>query len=146
MKVVIIDGQGGRIGKLLVEQLVKSGRFDEKQNGLIAIGTNSIATTAMLKAGAPLGATGDNPVAVNCANADIVVGPVGIIAANSLLGEVTPRMAFAVASCRARKILIPTGRCSISIAGAAGASVTDCVRAAVNDVLKILDGEIADLT
>ena len=146
MKLIVIDGQGGRIGKLLVEQLKKSGRFDGERNTLIAIGTNTIATAAMLKAGAPLGATGDNPVAVNCADADIIAGPVGIIAANSLLGEVTPRMAFAVASSPARKILIPTGRCSISIAGAAGVSVTDCVRAAVESALKILDGEFTGLT
>ena len=111
---------------------------------MIVIGTNTIATAAMLKAGAALGATGDNPVAVNCADADVIVGPVGIIAANSLLGEVTPRMALAVAGSRARKILIPTGRCSIAVAGTAGLSVADCVKAAVDDVLKIVRGETAD--
>ena len=144
MKVVVIDGQGGRIGKLLVEQLIKSGCFEGERNELIVIGTNTIATAAMLKAGAALGATGDNPVAVNCADADVIVGPVGIIAANSLLGEVTPRMALAVAGSRARKILIPTGRCSIAVAGTAGLSVADCVKAAVDDVLKIVRGETAD--
>ncbi len=138
MKVVVIDGQGGRIGKLIVEKLVKSGAFDGETHELIAIGTNTIATAAMLKAGAPLGATGDNPAAVNCADADVVVGPIGIIAANALLGEVTPKMAFAVAACRARKLLIPTGRCNIAVPGMGNTSIADCVQAAVENILQEL--------
>lgn len=143
MKVVVIDGQGGRIGKLVVEKLAKSGQFDGEKNELIAIGTNTIATAAMLKAGAPLGATGDNPAAVNCVDADVVVGPIGIIAANALLGEVTPKMAFAVASCRARKLLIPTGRCNISVPGMNGVSIADCVQAAVDWILQNLTENLA---
>ena len=143
MKVVVIDGQGGRIGKLVVEKLAKSGQFDGEKNELIAIGTNTIATAAMLKAGAPLGATGDNPAAVNCVDADVVVGPIGIIAANALLGEVTPKMAFAVANCRARKLLIPTGRCNISVPGMSGVSIADCVQAAVDWILQNLTENFA---
>ena len=89
MKILVIDGQGGRIGRGVIEQLKKGGFNGE----IIAVGTNSSATEAMMKAGADRGATGDNPVAVNAAEADIITGPVGIIAANSLMGEVTPRMA-----------------------------------------------------
>ena len=87
MKITIIDGQGGRIGKSIIEQIKK------KQNELelYAIGTNSIATSAMLKAGADYGATGDNAVIVNAADSDIIVGPIGIVFANALLGEITPR-------------------------------------------------------
>lgn len=141
MKVVVLDGQGGRIGKLLVEQLMSTGLFAENAHTLIAIGTNTIATAAMLKAGAPQGATGENPAAVNCADADVILGPVGIIAANSLLGEVTPRMAYAVATSRARKILIPTGRCSLSIAGTAELPLTDGVRAAASETIRFLSGQ-----
>lgn len=141
MKVLVLDGQGGRIGKLLVEQLMSTGLFAENAHTLIAIGTNTIATAAMLKAGAPQGATGENPVAVNCADADVILGPVGIIAANSLLGEVTPRMAYAVATSRARKILIPTGRCSLSIAGTAELPLTDGVRAAASETIRFLSGQ-----
>ncbi|MCI5810433.1 MAG: DUF3842 family protein [Clostridiales bacterium] len=143
MKVVVIDGQGGRIGKLVVEQLMQTGLFDDGKHTLIAVGTNTVATAAMLKAGAPLGATGENPAAVNCAGADVIIGPVGIIAANSLLGEVTPRMAYAAAASRARKILIPAGRCSISIAGAAEIPLGDCVQAAVAETVRVLSGETA---
>lgn len=141
MKVLVLDGQGGRIGKLLVEQLMSTGLFTGNAHILIAIGTNTIATAAMLKAGAPQGATGENPAAVNCADADVILGPVGIIAANSLLGEVTPRMAYAVATSRARKILIPTGRCSLSIAGTAELPLTDGVRAAVSETIRFLSGQ-----
>lgn len=138
MKVVVLDGQGGRIGKLIVEQLMATDLFAGNLHTLVAVGTNTIATAAMLKAGAPQGATGENPATVNCADADVILGPVGIIAANSLLGEVTPRMAYAVAISRARKILIPTGRCSLFIAGTAELPLTDAVRAAVSETIRSL--------
>ena len=85
----------------------------------VALGTNAIATAAMLKAGADCGATGENAVVVNCKNADIIVGPLGIIAADSLMGEVTPAMAAAVGSSQAKKILLPTSRCNYTVVGAA---------------------------
>ncbi|MBR5291411.1 MAG: DUF3842 family protein [Clostridia bacterium] len=113
MKTLVIDGQGGRIGRGIIEQLKKCGFKGE----IIAVGTNSSATEAMMKAGADRGATGENPVAVNAAEADIITGPVGIIAANSLMGEVTPRMAYSVAASKAKKILIPMNRCNIVMAG-----------------------------
>ena len=113
MKIVVIDGQGGRMGSLIVEKIKASGIAEK----ITAIGTNSIATSAMLKAGADRAATGENPVIVNSKRADFIIGPIGIIAADSLLGEITPAMANAVASCSAFKILIPTGRCNRYIAG-----------------------------
>ena len=113
MKITIIDGQGGRMGSLIVEKIKASGIAEK----ITAIGTNSIATSAMLKAGADRAATGENPVIVNSKRADFIIGPIGIIAADSLLGEITPAMANAVASCSAFKILIPTGRCNRYIAG-----------------------------
>ena len=95
MKLVVIDGQGGRLGSLLVEGLRK--RLPQAQ--ICALGTNAVATAAMLKAGADVGATGENPVVRNVMDADGVLGPVGIVVANAILGEVTPAMAEAVDSC-----------------------------------------------
>ena len=113
MKIVIIDGQGGKMGKSVIEQLKK--RFPELET--YAIGTNSIATSAMLKAGATYGATGENPVIVNAQDADIIIGPIGIVMANSLLGEITPAMAASIGSSKAYKILIPVNRCNHYIVG-----------------------------
>ncbi|HCS75434.1 MAG TPA: hypothetical protein DIW17_16365, partial [Clostridiales bacterium] len=108
MKILVIDGQGGKVGKSIVEQL-KAALPNQK---ITAIGTNSIATSTMLKAGADMGATGENPVIYNCKDADIIVGPIGIILANSLLGEVTPQMAAAVSGSKAQKFLIPSNKCN----------------------------------
>ena len=113
MKIVVIDGQGGRLGCLLVEQ-VKS-RLPQAQ--VYALGTNAVATAAMLKAGADFGATGENPVVRNVMDADGVLGPMGVVVANAILGEVTPAMAEAVGSCRARKYLIPMNSCGVTVAG-----------------------------
>lgn len=113
MKVVIVDGQGGRLGKMLVEQLKQ--RCPQAQ--IYAIGTNSIATATMLKAGADFGATGENPVIRGVMDADVVLGPMGIVVAHAILGEVTPAMAEAIGGCRARKILIPMNSCGVVVAG-----------------------------
>ena len=107
MKIIIIDGQGGKMGKCVVEQLKKT----HPELKLIAVGTNGIATSAMLKAGADAGGTGENPVIVNSRDADIIIGPIGIVMANALLGEITPAMAVAVGSSPAQKILIPSNQC-----------------------------------
>lgn len=127
MKTVIIDGQGGRIGSLLVEKLKSSGIDTE----IIAIGTNSIATAAMLRSGADAGATGENPVVVACRDADFIMGPVGILAADSLLGEVTPVMAQAVAASYAEKILLPVNKCSLHVVGAKELTVPALITEAV---------------
>ena len=130
MKITIIDGQGGRIGKSIIEQIKK------KQNELelYAIGTNSIATSAMLKAGADYGATGDNAVIVNAADSDIIVGPIGIVFANALLGEITP----AIAASKAYKILIPVNRCNHFVAGCTEASMGEYIRIAVEKIESML--------
>lgn len=127
MKTVIIDGQGGRIGSLLVEKLKSSGIDTE----IIAIGTNSIATAAMLRSGADAGATGENPVVVACRDADFIMGPAGILAADSLLGEVTPVMAQAVAASYAVKILLPVNKCSLHVVGAKDLTVPALITEAV---------------
>ena len=134
MKITIIDGQGGRIGRTVIEQLKKKHETLE----LYAIGTNSTATAAMLKAGADYGATGDNAVIVNAADSDIIVGPIGIVFANALLGEITPAIATAVSASRAFKILIPVSRCNHSIAGLVEAPIGDYIRNAVEKVESLL--------
>lgn len=129
MKLVIIDGQGGRLGKLLVEGV----RARLPQASIYAIGTNALATAAMLKAGADFGATGENPVIRAVADADGVLGPVGIVVANAILGEVTPAMAEAVGSCRGKKFLVPMNSCGVMVAGVVekplNAYVTEAVEA-----------------
>lgn len=113
MKIVVVDGQGGKLGKLLVEQMKKRC----PQVPVYAIGTNSIATATMLKAGADFGATGENPVVRAVMDADVVLGPMGIVVAHAILGEVTPGIAQAVGGCRARKILIPMSGCGVQVTG-----------------------------
>lgn len=113
MRILIIDGQGGGMGARLVSAL-KEAALPGCQ--LIGAGTNVLAANAMLKAGADGAASGENAIAVNAARANVILGPVGIVMANSLLGEITPRMAEAVASSQAEKILIPAGHC-VRIAG-----------------------------
>lgn len=126
-KVVIIDGQGGRMGRLLIERIRGTGQECEIQ----AIGTNSIATAAMLKAGADAGATGENPVIVACRDADVILGPVGIVIADSLQGEVTPAMAAAVGQSRARRLLLPVDQCGNVIAGVRELSMAQLIDEAV---------------
>lgn len=134
MKITIIDGQGGRIGKSVIEQIKKKHSDLE----LYAIGTNSIATSAMLKAGADYGATGDNAVIVNAADSDIIVGPIGIVFANALLGEITPAIATAVSASKAYKILIPVNRCNHFVAGCAEAPTGDYIRIAIEKIESML--------
>ncbi len=134
MKITVIDGQGGRIGRTIIEQLKKKHENLE----LYAIGTNSTATSSMLKAGADYGATGDNAVIVNAADSDIIVGPIGIVFANALLGEITPAIATAVGASKAFKILIPVSRCNHFIAGCIEASMNDYIRIAVEKIESML--------
>ncbi len=130
MTILVIDGQGGKIGRLVIERIKKG--FPDYV--VVAIGTNSIATAQMLKAGADHGATGENPVVVNSSRADVIIGPVGIISADSLLGEVTPAMAVAVGQSRARKILIPVDRCNIYIAGQKDTTLAGYIEDAVSEL------------
>ena len=134
MKITIIDGQGGKIGKTLIEQLKK--RYPEQE--LYAIGTNSIATSAMLKAGADYGATGENPCIVNAQDSDIIIGPVGIVFANALLGEITPAIATAVGASKAFKILIPMNRCNHYIVGCEEVGLSEYIRQACEKVDTLL--------
>ena len=130
MKIVVIDGQGGKIGKTIIEQLKAS----ECSCEVIAIGTNALATAAMLKAGADNGATGENPVVIASRTADVIVGPIGIIAADSMLGEITPKMAEAIGQSTAKKVLIPVSKC-FEVAGVQDMPLSQYVTEAVRIIL-----------
>lgn len=131
---VVIDGQGGRMGKMIVEQLKKC----HPELELTAIGTNSIATATMLKAGADVGATGENPILVACRKADIIIGPVGIVIADALCGEITAKVACAVGRSDAQKFLIPVNRCNLHIAGTEDCSMSEYVRMAIEAVTETI--------
>lgn len=133
-KIVVIDGQGGRMGAALTSQLKSAGLPAQ----ILVVGANSTATAAMLKAGADAGATGENPVAVCCADADLILGPMGIITANALLGEITPKMAAAVSESPAQKLLIPVNRCSVTVVGVEELPLGDYVRLAVQKAKELL--------
>jgi hypothetical protein len=111
---MVVDGQGGGIGKALIERIVKADVDAE----ILAVGTNSAATAVMRKAGAHSVATGENAVIYNAAYADCILGPIGIISANSLLGEISPAIAAAIAQSPCPKLLIPLNKCNLYIAGA----------------------------
>ena len=134
MNILVIDGQGGKIGSMVISLIKKTMPNQE----IIAVGTNSIATTAMLKAGADKGASGENPVIVNSKKAHIIVGPLGIAVANAMLGEVTPKMAEAVGDSNAQKILIPTNNCNNYVAGTENLSLNELVLIAVDKISKII--------
>lgn len=127
MRFLVIDGQGGRLGKLLIEEIRKEFPGEE----IMAVGTNATAASTMLKAGADEAATGENPVVVACRRADVIIGPIGIVIADSLLGEVTPKMAIAVAQSSAVRILIPMNRCDNLVAGVGSLSIAELAADAV---------------
>ena len=128
--IVVIDAQGGGIGKQLVAA-VKRG----VPNAVVtAVGTNGAATSAMIKAGADHAATGENAVVVACRRTDVIMGPIGIVIADALLGEITPAMAVAVGQSRAARILIPVERCATTVAGVQDTSTGILVKSAVDSL------------
>ena len=132
--VLIIDGQGGAMGAALIRAILA--RFPDLS--ITAVGTNAAATSAMLKAGASEAATGENPALVACRRADVILGPVGIVIADAMLGEVTPDMACAVGQAKARRILIPMNRCETLIAGARSQGTTALLSDAVDCLAELL--------
>ena len=129
LRVLIMDGQGGGLGKQLVAALK-----DEPDLSITAVGTNSAATNAMLKAGACEGATGENAAIVACRRADVIMGPVGIAIADSLLGEITPSIAVAVGQSTAKKILIPMNMCDIMIPGLKNVPIKNLLNDAIEQL------------
>ena len=136
MNVLVIDGQGGGLGRQLVAAISAA----SPEARLTAVGTNSLATSAMLKAGTVRAATGENAVVVNCRTADIIVGPIGIVIADALLGEITPAMAAAVCQSGAKRVLIPVNHCDNYIVGVPEQPIGDLVTAAVQKVTDLCGG------
>ena len=134
MRAVVIDGQGGGLGR----QVVAAVKGKYKDIEVVAIGTNATATQAMLKAGADVAATGENPLIVNVRNADVIIGPVGIVIADSLFGEITPKMAKAVGQSRARRFLIPVNLCSNIVIGVTNLSISVMVNGVLEELDKLL--------
>ena len=127
MKILIIDGQGGGLGR----QLVTAVKEQYPEIEVLAVGTNSAATNAMLRAGADRAATGENSVVVASGQADVIMGPLGMVIADSMLGEITPRMALAVGRSRAKRILVPVSQCDNIVAGTQDISMAQSVQNAV---------------
>lgn len=130
MNILVIDAQGGGLGK----QLVAAIRKTLPDAVITAVGTNTAATSAMLKAGADRSATGENAVVVCCRTADVIAGPIGIVIADSMLGEITPAMAAAVGQSAAKRVLIPVNRCETLVAGVGGASTGDLLADAARKI------------
>lgn len=128
MNIVVIDGQGGGLGRMIIEAVKK--RYADAH--ITAVGTNAVATATMLKGNADEAATGENPVVVAVRTADVIIGPIGIVIPDSLLGEVTEKMALAVARSNAVRILVPMNRCDNLVAGVDNRPVGSLVEDVVN--------------
>jgi hypothetical protein len=144
MKIAVIDCQGGGIGKKIIEKLKE--RLKEKsvessfsKIDILALGTNSIATMEMLKAGATSGATGENAIKVMSQKVDIITGPIAICVPNSMMGEISEKIAFSIGTSDAKKILLPLNRCGLMVAG-----VKDCkVSELIDDLVTLIIKEIS---
>ena len=135
--VLVIDGQGGGLGRQLVAAIAAACPEAE----LTAVGTNSLAANAMLMAGAARAATGENAVVVNCRHADVIVGPIGIVIADALLGEITPAMAAAVCQTGAKRVLLPINHCENYVVGVPEQPVSQLVSAAAQKVKALCEGK-----
>lgn len=133
MRVMVMDGQGGGVGRLLVETLLATIPGVE----VIAVGTNATATANMMKGGTALGATGENAVIYNSARVDAICGPMGILMANAMLGEISPAMATAVSGAEVPIFLIPMGKCNAKVAGVADKKLADYVKEVVDKIAEM---------
>ena len=137
MRVAVVDGQGGGIGKHIVDKLRRE--FPENLS-IVALGTNSVATSQMLKAGANEGATGENAICYNADRVEVIIGSIAILAANSMLGELTPKMAQAIGQSEAMKILLPINRAKIEVVGVSDEPLPHQIEAVINRLKEMLKG------
>lgn len=133
MKICVIDGQGGNIGKSIISE-IKNQKISCE---IIAIGTNSLATENMLKANPDYAATGENPVIVNTRDCDFIIGPIGIIMADSMFGEITPEMSKAIGASKAFKLLVPINKC-VYVAGVRNAGLSDYINDIVQQIKELI--------
>ncbi len=138
MNVLIIDGQGGQLGSQIIKAVIS--RYPDID--LTAVGTNAAATTSMVKAGAKKAATGENPIIVACRKADVIIGPIGIVIADALLGEITPDAAKAVGQSDAIRILIPINKCENLVAGVTNLTLTSLIEDALAKLDKIINNHL----
>ncbi len=138
MNVLIIDGQGGQLGSQIIKAVIS--RYPDID--LTAVGTNAAATTSMVKAGAKKAATGENPIIVACRKADVIIGPIGIVIADALLGEITPEAAKAVGQSNAVRILIPINKCENLVAGVTNLTLTSLIEDALAKLDKIINNHL----
>lgn len=134
MNILVIDGQGGQLGGQLIKTI--SAKFNDVT--ITAVGTNATATATMLKAGANQAATGENPIIVACKKADVIIGPIGIVIADALFGEITPQMAVAVGQADAVRILLPVNKCDNLVAGVFDVSMTMIIDDVVSKLQEIV--------
>ena len=139
MVILVVDGQGGGVGKTVVGELKTA--LLGLNTTILAAGTNTVATNAMLRAGADAAATGENAVVYNAGRADIIVGSLGIVAANSMMGELSPAMATAISASPAVKVLIPNNKCRLLVSGVADEPIQDRIAKAVQMVKDIVQGK-----
>ena len=137
MNILVIDGQGGQLGCSIIKAIYE--KYPDAD--ITAVGTNANATASMVKAGAKRAATGENPVKVATKRADVIIGPVGIVVADAMLGEITPEMARAVGSSDAVKILIPVNKCETLVAGVASVPVSVLIEDAVKKLCNIIENK-----
>jgi D-arabinose 1-dehydrogenase-like Zn-dependent alcohol dehydrogenase len=138
MRIAVIDGQGGGIGKAIIEKLKAAGLHDAT---ILALGTNSAATAQMKRAGADEGATGENAIVCNADKVDIIMGVIAILNANAMLGELSPAMTAAIGASRAIKILLPVNRCGIKVVGLKELNLTAYIDEAVESVKSVIKAE-----
>ncbi|MBE5883055.1 MAG: DUF3842 family protein [Lachnospiraceae bacterium] len=130
MKIMVMDGQGGGVGRSLIEALTE--RFPEAQ--VLAVGTNATATANMMKGGTAMGATGENAVVYNSSRVDVIMGPIGIVMANAMLGEITPKMAEAVSTSDAKLVLLPMNKYHVTVVGMSNKKLGEMVKEAVESI------------
>ena len=132
MIIAVIDGQGGGIGKTVIEKIKSTIKWDYE---IIALGTNTVATSVMLKAGANYGASGENAIVYNASRVNVIIGAIGIVAANSLHGELSPNMSSAIGESDVIKILIPSNKCNLLVAGTKDTLLAEYIE----DTISLLD-------
>ncbi|VFQ43703.1 DUF3842 family protein [Desulfoluna butyratoxydans] len=135
LRICVIDGQGGGIGSAIIRRI--KDLFAEKVE-IIALGTNAVATAQMLKAGANRGASGENAIVRSVQHCDVATGPLGIVMAHALMGEVTPAMAEAISGCAARKVLLPLSQDNVEVVGVHKAPLPHLVDELIESGLKTL--------
>ena len=137
MNILVIDGQGGQLGCQIIKAIVA--KYPKAE--VMAVGTNAVATAAMIKNGAKKAATGENPVIVACRKADVIIGPIGIVIADSLFGEITPKMATAVGQSPASRILIPVNKCENLVAGVTNPSTASLIADTMGKLRVVIDAK-----